>query len=384
MHLDKILISCEENLKKINYHSFDPYDALTNKNIDTLTQSKPLLRRIAIQMISKSPLDLHFLGMSKMVHTKTVSDLLWYHSIKGDDDSLSKVDFFFEWLLNLRIQDNEFYSWGLNFPYTSRFIDADKNMPNLYNTINAGLAICYSFDKLKSENQILAKKVVKGIIEFIETSLNYTDEGSKGWYSYYPNQTSPTYNVNALALYFLVFVQTKFNDIKFDDNRIDGLINLLCDEQQDDGSWFYSRSKNGAWIDGFHTGFILESLAFAFKELKGNKKLLASIEKGWLFYINEMFTSDGFPRYLLGKGKYPIDSQNCAQAIQTISNVGQWINKNEKELLTKVIQNSIDNLYSKEGFFYYKKSLLFTYRSSYIRWSTTPMMLALKYAQNIY
>lgn len=375
--VNKIIKKCEEFVIKNNFESYDLFDALTNDFINRITKNKKLIRRIAIQIVSKSPFDLHWLGMKKMLHTKTISDLLFYYSINGND-ATKEVNHFFELLIKKKIGKS--YGWGLNFPYTSRFNDTGADIPNLYNTSNAGISICYSFPFLNNKNQIAAREAIKEIVNFIETNLGYIDEQNKGWYRYYPGQLYPVYNVNALAIYLLAFIKkSDLYDSDFLDNRIKAIINLLKEEQEDDGSWFYSRSNKGKWIDGFHTGFIIESLAFVYKE--GYEiKLKEMLQKGWLFYIEKMFTQEGYPKYFLQSGKYPIESQNCAQAIQTLSNIGIWLHWEEIKLLDKIITITIDNLYNTKGYFIHKKTKYFTNKKPFIRWSITPMMVALSFA----
>ena len=377
--ITEVIENCEQYISKRDYRSYDPFDALTNKHIDRLTKKSDFLRRLAIQVNSKSPVDLHWTGMKEMVHTKTLSDLLWYHATNPQSPA-ERVNYFFEWLM--RSKSEKGYGWGLNFPYTSRFINADAGMPNLYNTINSGIAICYAIDKLSDSNKDLAATAINGIVDFMEQQLGYVAEQNKGWYLYYPGQKYPTYNVNALTLYFFALAKSKGlitqPEIR---NRINGLIELLCSEQQPDGSWHYSRSAKGGWVDGFHTGFILESLAIAYNCGCQRNILYPVLQKGWAFFQDIMFTEEGCPKYFSGSDKYPIEAQNCAQAIQTLANIGKWMGWENKQLLEKTIAHTMDNLYDERGFFYHKKTRYVTYKTPYLRWSVTPMMLALQYAK---
>jgi hypothetical protein len=378
--ITEVIENCEQYIRKRDYRSYDPFDALTNKYLNLLTKKSDFLRRLAIQINSKSPVDLHWTGMKQMVHTKTLSDLLWYHAV-NTQSSAEKVDYFFKWLMKSKSAKG--CGWGLNFPYTSRFINADASMPNLYNTINSGIAICYATDRLNAANKALAVKAVNSIVNFLENELGYVCEQTKGWYSYYPGQKYPTYNVNALTLYFFTLGKSKglFSHPQIG-NRINALIELICSEQQPDGSWHYSRSEKGGWVDGFHTGFILESLAVAYKCGYESDKLRNALQKGWEFFQNVMFTPEGYPKYFADSDKYPIEAQNCAQAIQTLANIGKWLGWENKPLLEKVITLTMDNLYDKRGFFYHKKTQYITYKMPYLRWSVTPMMLALYYAKD--
>ncbi len=360
-----------------NYKSYDLYDALTCPMLDRLTKRSDLLRRITIQINAKSRLDLHWFGMKKMVHTKLVSDLLWVFSL---NNSAEKATSIYKKLLDLKCSCAE-PVWGLNFPYTSRFVNANANTPNIYNTVTTGLAICELLSFVKNEEY---EKQIESIIDALFKVFSFKDESSKGWFSYYPGQKSPTYNVNALVIYFLCKANNTLKHHYAETSVINKLIQLLTEEQNNDGSWYYSRSEQGKWIDGFHTGFIIESLAYAYSHGYESEKLSLSLSKAWDYYINNLFTDDNFPKYFNTSTKYPIESQNCAQAIQTLTLVSTWLGWNKKDLLDKLINNTINNLFDDKGFFYYKKTKLFTYKQSYLRWSTSPMLVALSYADKYY
>lgn len=360
------------------YKSYDLFDALTNPIINYLTYPSSLLQRVANQINSKSPISLHWTGMKKMVHTKLISDLVWLFSLSNSEDKAFRS---YKYLLSLKTKGEELV-WGLNFPYTSRFVNAGFNTPNLYNTATSGLAICElcSLDHRRKEQY---GKQIEGIVNALFQVFTFKDEFTKGWFSYYPGQQTPTYNVNALTAYFLCKVNYILEDLSAPKDIIFKLIHLLIEEQNSNGSWYYSRSENGKWIDGFHTGFIIESLAYVYSHGFESNELHLALSKAWHYYIYNLFTCDGFPKYFNTSNKYPIEAQNCAQAIQTLSLTGTWLGWHHKDLLEKVINNTLNNLYNRDGYFYYKKSKYFTDKQSYLRWSTSPMLVALSYA-NLY
>lgn len=381
MHIKEIQNNCIKYLESNDLISFDLYDALTNSFLDSISQNHNLLRRVIIQINARSPVNLRWLGMKKMIHTKSISDLLWYYSISAEQNKESNIQRYFKLLMENK--NSSYYGWGLNFPFTSRFGSSNSNTPNLYNTVHAGMAICHAYPYLEKANKKLAYDALKGIMNFIEKELGFVDEGNKGWYLYYPGQMSPTYNVNALALYLIMQITQLINyDDKIIDSRIDKILYLLISEQNVNGSWNYARTETGKWIDGFHTAFIIESLAYVYKSGKATKELSVCIDKAWKFYKEEMFTGEAFPIYFYNGSKYPIESQNCAQAIQSISCMGLWMGIDTSIFLKRVMHNAVKNLYCKKGFFYHKKTRYWTFSTSYSRWSNTPMILALEYARS--
>lgn len=377
VNIAEIIQNSIKYIETREYKSYDLFDALTNKLVNRITKNNLLLRRIAIQLFSKSPIDFHWLGMNKMVHTKLISDLLWTFSL---NNSLDKAIPLYKKLIDLKCEAISSTVWGLNFPYTSRFINAEANTPNIYNTATVGLAICElcSFDNQRKEEYL---EQIEDIIDSLFQVFTFKDESGKGWFPYYPGQKSPTYNVNALVAYFLCKANDTLKIQYASNDLIKKLINLLIEEQNSDGSWYYSRSEKGKWIDGFHSGFIIESLAYVYSHNYEFEELKFALSKAWDFYIKKLFTKEGFPKFYNNSSKYPIESQNCAQAIQTLAVVGICLGWHQKVLLEKVIINSIKNLYNTKGYFYFKKTKFFTYKQSYLRWSSAPMLVALSYSQ---
>lgn len=377
--LKKIITKSILHIEKVDYKSYDLFDALTCTWIDKATRKSDLARRIAIQINATSPINLHWLGMKKMIHTKLISDLLWTCSLNSFHKEALILH---KKLLDLRCNDT-LLSWGLNFPYTSRFINADSRTPNIYNTATSGLAIC----ELHKLDIYFNDEIIKQIEEIVDSLFqifSFKDESSIGWFSYYPGQKSPTYNVNALTAYFLCKSNNAIDKKYAPESVIQKLINLLIVEQNSDGSWYYSRSAQGKWIDGFHSGFIIESLAYLYSHGFESRELFIALEKAFRYYTNNLFTNDGFPKYYSNSKKYPIEAQNCAQAIQTLSLAGIWLGWDQKELLERLIDRTLHNLYNPEGFFYYKTTRYFTYKQSYLRWSTAPMLVALSYAEEYF
>lgn len=375
IQIDEIINTSSKYLEDIDYKSYDLFDALTNNFIDKMTSESSLFRRIAIQLNARSPIGLHFLGMKKLQHTKTISDLLWLNSMRYINKEVDKkaIDNLYNNLISKKSGNK--YVWGLNFPYATRFIDAGTDMPNLYNTCTSGIAISYYYEAKKEKCDLL-EIIYKDILSTFEYKKTKNNEG---YFIYYPSQKHPTYNVNALALYLFTRINFVCKREVIPKDKFIEITNLLINNQLINGAWYYSHHDSGKWIDGFHTGFIIESLIYTYQYGMKDDKILKCINNAIDFYLNQMFTVDNFPKYFDKSYKYPIESQNCAQAIQTLSIIRDYTNYNVSTKLNAVVQNTINTLYAKSGFFYYKKTKSFLFRNSYIRWSTAPMLVALFY-----
>jgi len=383
--INSVIISSIKVMDSKEYASYDVYDALTSPFLFYLTFKNHFLKRVIIQLNSKCPINLRpVLGVKKLVHTKTISDLLTIYCLLGakktDFNNLNKAKSMFDLLIDKSINKQDTIAWGLNFPYATRFTDAGIDTPNLYNTLNSGLSILDYYD-LTQDYRV--ENIIDKILDYIFIYLGIKElSDDMKWVRYYPNQTSPILNVNATAAHFFLRINHTFKKEKIKHIEIQKIINLLKHFQNFDGSWYYSINDKGKWIDGFHTGFILDSLIYIAKN--GQIDIGETINKGISYYIKNMFSKEGIPKYY-NDSLYPIESQNCAQAIQTLAKITDYLEDNikVKQLLEKTIEQTIFFLYKKElGEFRYKKSRLFKYNQVYFRWSQAPMVLALLKAKN--
>lgn len=372
-------------VEKQKYLSFDLFDALLSPLIDKLTEQNVLIRRLAIQINRRMPFNFRPLfGISKKIHTKTISDMLSIYSLLYNNHNqkvnLDKARLMYDWLIERKITFDEGVSWGLNFPYTTRFTNASHETPNLFNTLNSANALIDYYDIIQDSS---VEKNISKVISFMYNNLGilYVKD-SMAWFRYYPNQTIPNFNVNAAAASFFVRVNETFKNIIIPQTDISKLLTFLELYQNSDGSWYYAASKDGQWIDGFHSGYIIESLAYI-KSASNQYDVDDMLTKGVNFYINNLFSKDGTPKYYHNR-LYPIESQNCAQATQTLAKLYLYIKLDTKDLLNKVIFHTLRYLYNPSGYFYYKKEKYFTNKIFYMRWSQTPMILALLYAKKCY
>ena len=98
-----------------------------------------------------------------------------------------------------------------------------------------------------------------------------------------------------------------------------------------------------------------------------------SLDKGFKFYIDTFFTSNGIPKYY-HNSIYPIDIHSSAQLLITLSHLNKTVEYNS--LIEKVLNWTIDNMQSNKGYFYYQINKHFTSKIPYMRWSQAWMFYA--------
>lgn len=378
--IERLIHDAIHFLEERNYSSFDQFDALESPLINWITAPSDLTRRIAIQLNKNLPFNIRpILGYKPMVHTKTLSDMLTVYSMlyanSHNKEWQSKAHKMFERLKERALHFENGIGWGLNFAYTTRFVNAKKDTPNLYNTLNAAHSLMDYYEEVGSE-EVLA--IIPQVAAFMNGYLGYVKiDDSSGWFRYYPGQTIPNFNVNATSASFFVRANKLCKKEIVPKKVIEGLLNFLTKYQNDDGSWYYALSDNGRWIDGYHTGFILDALLYL-DEVKYEYPIQQALNKGIQFYQEHLFAKDGIPKYF-HNSLYPVEAQNCAQAIQSLSKCLIGMKDVKEEFVHSVVDQSIHYLYDESGYFYYKKGRFFTNKQFYSRWSQTPMIMALLY-----
>lgn len=380
--VEKRIAQLEAHFEKTELRSFDPYDGL-NTPLRKLFFKVRILERIWLQFIRLIPVNIRSLvGIKKMVHLKTVSDLLSASSIlyekTKDEKYLLNAEKYFMILGNMDLKQSNGSGWGLRFYFTTRFVQANESSANLFNTINVlnSLLDYYNVhNELDNKNECLKiKKLIDLTINFTKKELGYTETKNTLIWNYWEGLKTPVYNVNALMAGFLSRYKKMFDESKYDEH-IRKTIEFLKQGQNADGSWNYSAGTEADFIDGFHTGYILEGLSIA----KLNGVLFDNVfwEKGIKYFLENFFTKEYLPKYY-NKSLYPIDGQNFAQALQTLYYIHK-VNVTYDKMIDKVFEDTDKILWNEKGYYNYMKTKYFTYTTAMDRWVNAPMYLALSY-----
>ena len=151
-----------------------------------------------------------------------------------------------------------------------------------------------------------------------------------------------------------------------------------CSRQLPDGSWWYGEEEKHHWIDNFHTGYNLDSLA-CYIENSGDEEWRHRLQRGLKFFKANFFEADGCPKYYHSR-KFPVDSQCAAQAIDTLA----LLSGEDAECLPlalKVARWTIANMQHPDGHFYYRQYPLMKAKTPMLHWgqATTFKGLAMLY-----
>jgi hypothetical protein len=147
-----------------------------------------------------------------------------------------------------------------------------------------------------------------------------------------------------------------------------------CTRQRADGSWLYAEDPKYHWIDGFHTGYNLDSLK-CYIDSTGDGTYRPVMVRGLEYYKRHFFETNGCPRYYHDRTQ-PIDSQCAAQAIETMSRFADD-DRECLQLALKVADWTIDNMQHRDGHFYYRVYPLLKAKAPMLHWAQATMYRAL-------
>lgn len=363
--------------KSEGFKGYDPYDGLNS----SLFQAIPIIseRRIArlawIQLFKRSPLNLRpIVGVKKDYNPKALGLFLsGYCSLYKRTSEVQysdKIHFFTEKLISLSNTNWSGACWGYNFDWQAKAFFQPKYTPTVVATSFIGSAILDAYD-LTGEKELLS--VARSSCDFILKDLNRTYDDKKNFsFSYSPLDKSVVFNASLLGSRLLARVYNYTHEEVLID-AAGKSVAFCCDHQKADGSWSYGTFSFHQWIDNFHTGYNLECIA-EYMKFTGDHYYDLHLRKGFDFYINTFFLDSGVPKYY-NNSVYPIDIHAPAQLIITLSKLGKF--DEQKKLAERVMNWTIDNMQSEDGYFYYQFNKHFSSKIPYMRWAQAWMFYAL-------
>jgi hypothetical protein len=397
----KLLEYCQSN----NWAGYDPYDALNSKIYNALPFLDFRLFRLGFtQALKRSPINFRpLLLVPKTENSKAIAlFLMAFLKLKKlgllKDESL--IELMIQKLITLRSPrdlitrnselatrrlksvtcnlNNHYWCWGYNFDWQTRSLLVPEYTPNIICTTFAGNALLDAY-QLYGNPRFLEFAISAGhfIINFLAGTVN----GDEICFSYTPLAVEQVHNANLLGAAFVSRLYKVSREKVFIDESLSA-VRYSVRRQREDGSWPYSEDVKARWVDNFHTGYNLVSLN-KFCLYAQREEFLTSLKKGLDFYVKNFFTKDGIAKYY-NDGMYPIDIHSIAQSIITLVELKSYLERGAEPALG--IFEWVDrNMKSREGYFYYQKTIWFKNKVSYMRWSQAWMLYALAtFAENVF
>jgi hypothetical protein len=364
-----------------NFAGYDPFDGLNSRFFDLL----PGLKRGAfglawIQLLKRSPINLRpLLGVPKRRNPKGIGlfilGLLEDYERTHDLSLIKQAIELADWLLTEQCDQAEWQHscWGYHFDWMARAFFVPKGKPNVITTVYVAQALFKLSQVLnakgKDSNEVEKYRIPAfDAAAFIVNTL-YTESEGRCFFAYIPGETAFVHNASLWAAAWVSVVAAEIDDPECREKYRQLALTVArqsVSEQGSDGSWIYGARHHHQFIDGFHTGYILESLDLICCSLNVSE-FDAAIEKGLVYYKSNFFEKDGKAKYYHNKS-YPLDMHSVAQAVMTLIKVGGT--EADLALANKVLQHSIESLYQPtKKSFVYQRNKFYTNRINYTRWT---------------
>lgn len=364
----------EKWLKKEHYAGYDPFDGLNSPFFDFLPKAR-VLNIFLLQFIKRFPFNIRpFLRIKKEFNAKEIGLLLSAYvdryALSKQEDDLSKIKFFSDWLIENRNSGYSGSCWGYNFDWPNKAFFVSKGTPNIVVTTFVAQAF---LDVFRHFNEKRYLQHARSACDFILQDLHRTQDRDSYCFSYTPIDTSKIHNVNMLAAALLSQVYYFTREVELLEAAQRAVLFTLR-RQNDNGSWFYGEAPYQRWIDSFHTGYILMALS-NYMHATFDFRCRESLEKGFRFLKDRFIDKSGFIKYYFNR-QYPFDT-HCAAVAIIVLVLLQDLDEEALSLAERIALLTISEMQDKEGYFYYQKHRFFINRIPYIRWSQAWMFRAL-------
>jgi hypothetical protein len=191
-------------------------------------------------------------------------------------------------------------------------------------------------------------------------------------FSYTPLDHRRVHNANVLGAWLLAEVAARTTEANLASASL-AAARYTARRQQPDGSWLYGESQGDAWIDNFHTGYVLVALQKIGKAL-GTVEFADAVERGYTYWKTHFFAPNGAPKYYPHQ-TYPIDIHSAAQAILTLLAFSDQ-DPEAQMLADRMAVWAIENMQAPAGYFHYQIHPDYRICIPYMRWSQAWMQRA--------
>jgi rhamnogalacturonyl hydrolase YesR len=354
---------------------YDPFDGLSAPFARRLTFEVPILRIVLQQSVRRSPVNLRpLLGITKKHSTKAMgyfaSGYLRLYQLTGRQDCLDKATFCLSDLQENYSQGYAGYAWGNAFDYQSRGNYLPKGVPTVVWTSFIGYAFVDAYDLLSDQTYL---DVARSACEFILRDLGTRQVTDRSvCISYVPRDRLEIHNANMLAASLLARVYQHTGEPELVEVARQA-VRYTMDHQRADGSWYYGEDLRWRWVDGYHTGFVLDAL-YWYMQGTGDSQYETHLRRGMDYYRQHLF-SGVKPKHYVSQA-YPIDIQVVAQAIQTFALVPEMYH-GDLAWSEQVARWAIEHMQNPSGYFYFRKHRFMTNKTPCLHWGQSTMLAAL-------
>ena len=368
----------------------DPYEGLNATRAGLGRISSPLGKRLLIQLVKYSPIDLRRpLGIEPRRNAMSIAHVLaaYVRLAELGEVGPERVAWALAALEAERSPQGsgDGPAWGYHFDVQTRFFFYPAGSPNVIATTFAVEALLDAREAGLAGEQAL--ELALSACERLLAEVPRTDAAEAGvgagegaFFGYMPGDRTPIHNASLLV----AATVARAGRLAGREGWLEAAqpaVRFALANQRPDGSWPYAEQPDGLWVDGFHTGYVLDALARCGDALGDPRREIgAATERGLGLYAARLFEPDGSPRGLTDS-RWPVDSQGAAQGIRTFvdaaSRASQQGRLDWASRAWRVYDYAASRLRRRDGAFVFERRRLHTNRVPHVRWVQAPMLDAL-------
>jgi hypothetical protein len=362
-----VAIRLRSHWASCGFRSHDPYDGLLSTVVPTAFTRARLSRLALVQLHKRSPLNLRPLfgippTRSAYAAAQFASAGFVIADLTGGDEADDEAWAQLDWLRSVAIRGG----WAYPFDVQTRTFHYSRATPNVVCTAFAGQAFLDAA-ALRSDADAMgtAERTARFVIRELRSTI-----GGRPYFTYLPGEPALIHNGNVLAAALVVRCGSMVGDGGLVDLGREALRTTL-DAVRADGSLPYGRGPDLDWVDGHHTGFVIEGLLDVARECS-DASLAATADRMAGYYRDHLFGPGGAPYPRPGQ-RFPVDAIAGAQGIQTFAKLGGAALATAESIASYMV----GNMRLPSGTFAYQRCRWHGKRVPYARWSDGPMCLAL-------
>ncbi len=357
-----------------DWRGSDPYDGLNTRRLLTPLKRHRRGRQVLMQLVKRSPLNLRpLLGIAPEPDSAALAWALSAYSVvdfREPEEQERRREKLFERLASMRLPGWQEPCWGYHYDMQSRVFFYPSTDPNGIATTYVGGALLDLHARTGNQR---ALELAEGVGRFLVRHVPLTEDPPGAYFGYLVGDRSPIHNSNLHACALLARVAALTSRQEWRSMAERG-VEWTIGRQRPDGSWPYGERPNLGWVDGYHTGYVLDSLRFCL-----DAGLDGGVQEAWLrglaYYRRNMFLEDGTPRYF-SHNTFPVDLQSVAQALQTFS-IASAYDPSCLEDARRVFDYARRAMRRADDAYFFQRRRLWVNRVAHLRGGNADMILGL-------
>jgi hypothetical protein len=251
--------------------------------------------------------------------------------------------------------------WGYPWDTQTRWSYYSGGSPNVVATAFSANALAEAADVL---DQPAWRARAERAAEWVARELFLPEEG---YFAYHGHSDRLVHNANLLGA---ALVHELAPEAPGAAEAVRIATARTLDAQRPDGTWPYGEAAGLEWVDGFHTGYVLDSLC----KLEGvDPRIHSEIERGARVYLSDFFDAEGRARLWRGK-RYPEDSHSAGTGLTVLTRLAER-DLVPADAVSRVAGYTLAHMMHRSGHALFRRQRWGTTRVYYTRWSDAPVAL---------